>query len=379
MEQKSLQHGEQQFKELVQYIEEKQERAASGKLNCIPTPFKRLSRFFPGIEKGTLTIVSASSGVGKSKFAKFFYVYDVYKFIKENPDCGIKIEIFYFSLEESKKKFELGLLSKWLFDTHKIRVSIKQLQSIGSPREYLEQSILEKIKEAKEYFKDFFKYVTVIDDVSNPTGMKKLLEAHMLTRGKWITKTAVRDGVEVQIRDKFVYDDPELYVVGIVDHVSLMKTEKHDGIMMDQRQTMGKWSSDYCIHLRDKYDMVLVNVQQQEAAKERKQFTMKGNSIDEKLEPSLDGLGNNKETQRDADIVIGLFAPDRYQIEEYEGYNISVFQDKFRMLIFLKTRDGESNIRVGLFFDGLTGNFSELPRSDNMSEIKKVMEYITKL
>jgi hypothetical protein len=372
-------NGEALFDQLIEHIEERQERAASGKLNCIPTPFDRLATFFPGIEKGTLAICTASSGVGKSKYAKFFYVYNVYKFIKENPDCGVKVEIFYFALEESKKKFELGLLSKWLFDTYNLRVSIKELQSIGKPGIYLPQEILDKIKEAKEYFTDFFRYVTVIDDVKNPTGFYKILEAHMLTRGTWTMKDAIRDGKTVQIRDKFIYHDPELYVIGIVDHVSLMHTEKENGVMMNQWQTMSKWSANYCIDLRDDYDMVMVNVQQQESSKEKKQFTMRGSSIDEKLEPSLDGLANNKETQRDADIVIGLFAPDRYQIESYEGYDIRQFQDHFRMLLFLKTRDGESNIRTPLFFDGLTGNFRELPLPKDTDGMKKVYEYLEQL
>jgi hypothetical protein len=106
---------------------------------------------------------------------------------------------------------------------------------------------------------------------------------------------------------------------------------------------------------------------------------MRGGSIDEKLEPSLDGLADCKLTARDADVVIGLFAPDRYQIDNYENYDIRVFQDYFRMLLFLKTRDGEANMRTALFFDGMVGDFKELPKMDDALGINRYYEYIRKI
>ena len=376
---KSNKGSEEYFDGIVEKIEERQQRVKSGRMNCIPLPFERTSSFFPGVEKATNTIVTASSGVGKSKFTRFLYVYYLYSYIKNNPDSDIRAKIFYFSLEESKERFFLALISKWLLDNHNVRVGIKELLSIGMKGCYLDDATIELVKQAREYFVDFTEYVTVIDDVKNPYGFFRIIEDYMLRKGKWEMKTVIREGKEIEIKDRYIADDPELYVIGIVDHISLMQPEKDNGIMMTLHQTMSKWSANYCIYLRNHYGCSMVNVQQQGAEKEKKQFTMKGSSIDEKLEPSLDGLADNKLTQRDADVVIGLFAPDRYAIEEYEGYDITKFQDNFRMLLFLKTRDGEANMRTALFFDGKSGDFKELPRIKDVDNMKRVYYYIDKI
>ena len=106
---------------------------------------------------------------------------------------------------------------------------------------------------------------------------------------------------------------------------------------------------------------------------------MRGDSINEKVEPSLDGLGDNKKSQRDADVVLGLFAPSRHNIEKHAGYDIVKLQDNYRSLSILKNRRfGVSNGRTGLYFDGRTNYFKELPRPDDEEKMERVLEFIRK-
>lgn len=353
--------GEGIFDLALKEIELRQERAALGFTNCIPFPFKRTSQFHPGLEQGTYDIVTASSGVAKSQYARFMYVINSYEFIKENPNADIRLKIFFFSLEESKEKFMMSIISYWLYTKHRKRVSVKQLRSIGQPGTYLNEDVLNLIKEGKEYFADLEKYVTVIDNARNPTGIFKIMQSYNEERGHWTYKEVVINGEFTKIKDTFVHDDPNLYLMCIVDHISLLHTEKKDGVMLNLHSTIGLFSSNYAIELRNKYNNIIVVIQQQSAASEQKQYTFKGQSIDAKLLPSLQELGDNKLTQRDADNVFGLFAPDRYQIEECKGYDIKVMQDHFRLLLKLKGRDGESNITTSLYFDGACNVFKELP------------------
>jgi hypothetical protein len=106
--------------------------------------------------------------------------------------------------------------------------------------------------------------------------------------------------------------------------------------MLTQWQTISKYSNKYCLHFRDKFGFTVVNIQQQASDKEQVEYNYKGVSIEEKLEPSLDGLGDNKTTQRDANIIFGLFAPNRYNISRHNGYETSFFKDKYRSLSILK-------------------------------------------
>ena len=104
-----------------------------------------------------------------------------------------------------------------------------------------------------------------------------------------------------------------------------------------------------------------------------------GDTIKEKLEPSLDGLGDNKTIARDVNIALGLFAPDRYKITEHNGYNVIRFRDKYRSMNIMKSRDGIANKKLPLFFNGAVDFFKELPKSDNMEDIERVYEHINQL
>jgi hypothetical protein len=60
-----------------------------------------------------------------------------------------------------------------------------------------------------------------------------------------------------------------------------------------------------------------------------------------------------------------LFSPDRYEIPVYKNWDIQKLQDNFRSLHVLKNRNGRSNIKVSLYFEGDTNFFSELPSVDS--------------
>ena len=161
----------------------------------------------------------------------------------------------------------------------------------------------------------------------------------------------------------------------MTDHYGLFENESG----LTQWQTISKWSSEYCLHIRDKFNFIPVGVQQQAADKERVETNYKGDTIEQKLEPSLDGLGDNKTTARDANVIIGLFDPNRYSIREHNGYDISRFKDRYRSVNLLKDRDGVSNKKLPLFFNGAVDFFKELPKSDDMDGMRKVYEYINQL
>ena len=173
--------------------------------------------------------------------------------------------------------------------------------------------------------------------------------------------------------------DPKHYVIMLVDHISLLETEMDGPTMLTQWQAMHKFSSKYCLHIRDKFGFIPVVVQQQASDKERIEVNYKGSTVEQKLEPSLDALGDNKTTQRDANVVLGLFAPNRYSIQEHRGYDMGFFKDRYRSLSILKDRDGTANKKVALFFNGAVDFFKELPRVEDTENLSKVYEYINKL
>lgn len=77
-------------------------------------------------------------------------------------------------------------------------------------------------------------------------------------------------------------------------------------------------------------------------------------------------------------MVIGLFAPDRYEIDRHRGYDVKRMQDSYRSISILKNRYGVSNLRVGMYFDGAVGEFRELPQPKDIETMNKVFDLINK-
>jgi hypothetical protein len=99
----------------------------------------------------------------------------------------------------------------------------------------------------------------------------------------------------------------------------------------------------------------------------------------DRLKPTLDGLGDCKLTQRDANVILGLFSPFRHDIPEYWGYDIKIFKDNIRFLEILGGRDGGGGTVCPLYFDGAVNYFRELPLPDNIKRIKNVYRLLNKI
>lgn len=351
------------YKSIIEEIKENRKRRLEGKLNCIPwKSFPKLSSKIPGIEQETYTIVSANSKVGKTQLADFLYVLEPYKFIKDNPDCGITLKIFYFSLEISKKKKLLSLLSNKIYnETGKILSS----QNINSK---FQDSILSKedeelIEYYEPYFEEFEKTVTIIDNIRNPYGIYKYMRTYAEQNGTYRKKKikvwndVKKQLEEIEVNDYYIPKNPDEYVIVITDSVNLLMPENGQVL----HQAMSKYSSDYCLHMRDVWKYIIVNIQQQSAEQEKQQFNNFGGNIINKLRPSADGLGDNKLTGRDCNLMIGLFAPFRYEIPQYNGFDISLLKDNYRELIITLNRDGEGFFSSDLLFNGAVNYFEEAP------------------
>lgn len=258
----------------------------------------------------------------------------------------------------------------------KIRLDSK---TVKSTRNILNQDNIKEIEKHKEYFDQFNENVTFIDNIKNPTGIYKFMKKYADMNGKEHTKKVIwtnnetGEKYEKEIFDYYEPNDPDEYVVIIVDHAALLNSEKG----MSLHQTITKLSSDYFVTLRNKYNYIPVLIQQQSSAQESVE-NMKAN----RLKPTLDGLGDNKLTQRDADVVVGLFSPFRHRIKEYpekEGYNIGYFKDQIRFLEVLASRDGGGNSICPVYFDGAVNYFKELPLPNDKDGMEKIRYFINQV
>jgi hypothetical protein len=225
--------------------------------------------------------------------------------------------------------------------------------------------------------------VEIIDSIYNPTGIYKYCRdyadkngEHVYEKRKFIKNKIDEHGKKYTIEEEtnvyshYIPNDPNQITIAVVDHISLLTPEKNKdtGKMRSLHETMAHWSTNYALkQITKHWNWAVVNVIQQEQSGEKEQFTNRGESIVKKTEPALAGFANNKELQRDAKVVIGVYSPDRYGFEEYHGYDINRFRDSFRALKILKNRFGPPNKYHHFLFDGATNRFAELPKADEKS------------
>ena len=349
----------------------------NGKIFCIPFEnYPKLMLSVPGIVPGMIQMVTAGSGVGKTQVTKALYVREPLEYaLKHN----IKLKIFYFALEESTDEFIDTMICNFISSRCNINVDLLTLQ--GYRQNSLDDSTMRIIDANIEAVEKLLENVEVIDSIYNPTGIYKYCRDYADKNGKHVFEDREfikkkRDGTvekeTVQVYSHYIPNDPNTVTIAIVDHMSLLTPEnnKDTGTMMTQHQTMAKWSTDYALKQMTKHwGWAVVNVIQQEQSSEKEQFTNKGESIIKKTEPSLAGFANNKEIQRDAKVVIGVYSPDRYGFENYHGYDIRRFRDAFRAVKILKNRFGPPNKYHHFLFDGATNRFSELPAGNEQDKL----------
>lgn len=346
------------FERVYEDIVSRLDRAKSGLLNCIPSPFHRFREVFPGLEMGTYYLFSANSKVGKTQIADTMCVYEPLFYAIEH---NLKIHWFYFtwemSIEQKYRQFLCHLVYKLSNKT--IRLDTKQLRSVNADQRLPEEILdLLKTEEYQKYIKYFEENVTLIEDIRNPTGVKKFLEDYADRMGT--THTVKKEfydkkGDIMDVKEVFDYyepNDPELYNIVIFDHISLINTEQG----LDLRKTIELFSNKILVRLRNRYRFTFVVIQQQAASQESNE-----NFKLDKLRPTADGLADAKATFRDADVFFGLYSPYRYKIPSYLKYDITFFKDNIRFLELIGSREGGGGNVCPLYFDGAVNFFEELP------------------
>lgn len=355
------------MKKYFNAIEEAQQRALKGGFNSIPWVFNRLTNdhYFPGWVPGKYYCITANSSVGKTKFLKFISIYNTYLHWATHGK-SYDFKVLWFALEESEEEFWLSMICLTIYvqTGGAIQLTPSILLKQGNRTLTKTELLYVKNAEKSEFLKTLYDKVIVFDYIFNPTGVKKEVDkfANQPHIGQNITNT---EGRIVGYNKK----SDDLYLFVVTDHISLLHTEKSGlGEILTERQALKLFSEAYCLNTFCKrYKAIVINTQQQDQAKENLEFTNRGGLIEQKLEPSLDHLANNKELQRDYDCVVGIFNPIRYEITQHAGYNIMVntlgFGKQYRSIKFLKDRlAGLEGTRLGVYFNGAVPYCEELEK-----------------
>lgn len=360
----------------LKHIKARREKVLKGGVNCIPSPFKRFRRDFVGIEQKKYYLITAHEKSGKTQMFSFLFLYTALEYAYSHPD-KIRLKVFYYPLEEDEQSIVLRYMSYLLFTLSKknIRISPADLESTNEEH-VLSEDVL-RLLQTEEYQKRFAFFEKSIEfmESTNPSGVWFDLNNYAEAHGKSIYKEEEyqnRDTGEMKKRKKFDHyepDDPDEYVLIVVDHVSLLSQERNKTL----RETINKLS-EYMVTLRNKFNYTPVIIQQQ-STETADLEAFKAN----KIRPTTAGLSDSKYTARDCNTMLGIVNPFKFEIPTYLKYNVERFQDNIRFLEVVIQRGGMAKGICALFFDGATCFFNQLPEPNELSKINRYYEYLAKI
>ena len=332
------------------------DKGLQGNNNGIPMGFDRLNRYI-GIRQSMFFLVGGNTGSGKTSFIDDCFVLNPFDwYISKHNRTDIKLKIIYRSMERSSTYKYAKWICRKIFLDHGVSISVNKLLGWTDKLSKEEHKLFLSYETYMEQMKDV---ITVIEGPENPVGIAKELRKHALKNGKIIQKDPDDEFSKV-----YIPDDPNTITIVIIDHIGLLKTTKDQPT---KKEAIDKMSSELQ-YVRDFFGYTPVVVSQFNRSISNPMRLKAGD-----VEPQLEDFSDSSSTQNDADVVLALFDPVRYKVEDTSGYDLNKLKDEyggkyFRSLRLLKNSYGEDDIRIGLAFLGQLGIFKELPRKRDITD-----------
>lgn len=323
-----------------------------GRNGGIPMGFNRLNRYI-GIRKGMYFLVGGLTGSGKTSFIDDAFVLNPFDWYITQKDKKIKLRIVYRSMERSRTYKLAKWVSRKIFLDHAAIIPVPKLLGWTDKMTHDEHDMFLMYE---DYINQMEEVVTIIDGPENAVGIAKELKAHALQNGRI-------EQIDEFNKRYFPNNENEITIV-VLDHVGLIKTTRDQPTKKEAIDKM----SDELRYARDFYGYTPVVVSQFNRSISNMARLKNGD-----VEPQLEDFAESSSTQNDADIVLALFDPMRYKVEDPSGYQLQRLVDNFgakyfRSLRLIKNSYGEDDVRIGLGFMGQIGMFKELPKQRDMTD-----------
>jgi hypothetical protein len=336
------------FEQLKQEVQ----NGLDGRNGGIPMGFNRLNRYI-GIRKSMYFLVGGLTGSGKTSFIDDAFVLNPYDWYITQKNPGIKLRVIYRSMERSRTY----KLAKWV--SRKIFLDTGTIIPVNKLLGWTEKMTKDEhdlFLMYEDYMGNMGETITIIDGPENAVGIAKELKVHALQNGR-IEQVDEYNKI-------YVPNDPSEITIVVIDHIGLLKTTKDQ---TTKKAAIDKMS-DELRYARDFYGYTPVAVSQFNRDISNPIRIKNGD-----VEPQLEDFADSSQTQNDADVVLALFDPLRYKVDDPSGYSINKLKDQFgakyfRSLRLIKNSYGEDDVRVGLGFMGQIGMFKELKKMKDMTD-----------
>ena len=318
---------------LIQAIDRGREGREQGYSIGLP----KLEQIIDGACKGTYTLIGAESGVGKSSFMLYSYVYR--PLMDHLYDDKFKISLF--SLEMSADKILAKLLSTYIFEKYGVRLSLKQLLSVQKGF-ILNDECYAIVKECIPWLKRVEAILTIYDKSATAKSIYSNILKELEERGRF---------EETDKRKIYYPNDPDLVHLVIIDHLARVFCSPGNTLKQEMDLT-----SKYLYSLKNRCGISPIVIQQMNRGIQSMDRRKEGMVI-----PLTSDLKDTNSTVEDAEIILAIFDPDKAKLNSHRGYDIKQLDKKFRSIFVLKSRYGESAVEDFIYYDGKCNKWVEMP------------------
>lgn len=329
---------------IVEELLESIDRGRKGKSQGYSIGLPKLEEVIDGVCKETYYLITAESGVGKSSFMLYSFIY---RPLVEHLDDG-NFKISLFSLEMSARLIMAKLLSTHIFETYHKRLSLKQLLS-AQKGFILDDNNYQIVQECIPWMKKVESILTIYDKNASAKGIYSALLKELEERGSF---------TETEKRKIYTPDNPDLIHLVIVDHGARVFAQ--EGHTLKQEMDL---TSKYLYSLKNRCGITPVYIQQMNRSIQDINRRKEG-----LVTPMTSDLKDTNSSVEDAEVILAIFDPNKAKMSTHRGYDIKQLGQKFKSIFVLKSRYGESDVEDFLYYDGHCNIWKEMPRSSDITD-----------
>lgn len=254
-----------------------------------------------------------------------------------------KFKISLFSLEMSADKILAKLLSTYIFEKYRVRLSLKQLLSVQKGF-ILNDECYAIVKECIPWLKRVEAILTIYDKSATAKSIYSNILKELEERGRF---------EETDKRKIYYPNDPDLVHLVIIDHLARVFCSPGNTLKQEMDLT-----SKYLYSLKNRCGISPIVIQQMNRGIQSMDRRKEGMVI-----PLTSDLKDTNSTVEDAEIILAIFDPDKAKLNSHRGYDIKQLDKKFRSIFVLKSRYGESDVEDFIYYDGKCNKWVEMPAS----------------
>lgn len=325
-----------------------------GRKGCnvgLSTGMDKLELYMDSYLPGTSYLVGAQSGVGKSTYTLFTFIYKPLMDWLNTEDEAKKSRDPYwifFNLEMTPEQIQGKLLSMYIYEMYGEQIRFKEMFSRGRET-MLSDEHYDLIKQCEKFLDLLDERIKFHDGAFNSDKYKNCLNEDLKAFGTF------NNG-------EFTPNNPNQIIGVIVDHLSL--TRASNG--RSKKEEMDLVSS-YGVQYRNKCGIVSPIMIMQ--------FNRNANGGERikahQQEPDYSDFKDSGSVVEDSMVVLALHNPIKFKLTSYRGYDITQLGQNFISVILLKSRFGTSDIVDCLGFYGDCSHYKELPKANEITDYEK--------